>query len=160
MSITVSFHPESDPVLREQPGCCVVMYESRGHAGYADLDIFLNTRAQAHALMTAAAAALASLPDDGEPDPVPDDGSYEGPVFITADATPPKPPYGTPERAAWDKAHPVTVPDDGGHGQEWGAAEFDAPEPAKAVPRSPVRDADDMFDAAFGTRPGGTARTS
>ncbi len=70
------------------------------------------------------------------PDAVPDGESYEGPVLVTMDASPPKPPYGTPERTAWDEAHP--------------------PGPA----RSPVRDADDMFDAAFGTRPGGTARTS
>ncbi len=36
-----------------------------------------------------------------EPEPAPDD---EGPVFITMDMSSPKPPYGTPERAALDEA--------------------------------------------------------
>jgi hypothetical protein len=29
----------------------------------------------------------------------------DGPVFVTMNADPPKPPYGSPERAAWDASH-------------------------------------------------------
>jgi hypothetical protein len=34
----------------------------------------------------------------------------DGLVFVEIDSTPPKPPYGTPERAEWDAAHPDPEP--------------------------------------------------
>jgi hypothetical protein len=64
------------------------------------------TRAQAEEFAQLFIAACWEAADQGGRMAAEDsDGDDDGPVFITMNADPPKPPYGTPERAVWDAGH-------------------------------------------------------
>lgn len=59
-SVTISYHAIGIPKLIEQPECCVIEY---GQGAAATLAIFLKTKQHARALIAAALAAEALLPE-------------------------------------------------------------------------------------------------